>query len=91
MFWKIKPLTNSYQVKEKEQVKCETCKHYVDIGDGQIVSGHWYCPLHRLPYDKIDWKYKAGSEGKVITTIAFFKKIPEHFVEVNAKGQEIKK
>lgn len=81
--------------KKVEKVKCETCKHYVDKGDAQEVitdstsgSSLFKCPLHRVPYDKI--LLESMGRYDEILHLSYYKKIPEHFVKVNEKGQEIK-
>lgn len=44
---------------QPEKVKCETCKHWIDKEDAQVVktygrigvSERYYCVMHQLPYD----------------------------------------
>lgn len=73
-----KPETNP------EQVKCETCKHWVDKTDCQEVlvengcDGYktYFCPIHKVKYDLI----RCG---------AFFKIVPTTEQEVNEQGKPI--
>ena len=69
---------NKKEIEKKEglQVKCEECKHYIDIGDAQKViqmyaytfiptENIYYCPLHKKRYYKklfLDFKTKYFGE-----------------------------
>ncbi len=72
-----------------EQVKCETCKHWVDKADCQTVhytdfwgmTSSYYCPIHNLPYDS---KINLGG------MIKYFKTIPAHEEEVTETGEPVK-
>ena len=78
---------------EQEQVKCRTCKHYVDRFDAQEVimkKLYWlgeykvyFCPLHIVPYEKIVCD-SALIDGSI--TNRYFK-----MCEVDEKGKPIKK
>lgn len=79
------------------QVKCEECKHWVDLSDTQVirkkimvrgalfdyidVKSIYFCPLHQKKYDKEDHTGKK---------VKYLKKIPEHWIDVDEKGREIK-
>lgn len=65
---------------EKRQVKCETCKHYIDEEDAQIIPLYtlffsvfqrfYYCPLHRVKYDYVVYGNSDGTrffKGRKIT------------------------
>ena len=81
---------------ESEKVKCDECKHWVDKEDAQEITHEsyyddffsqqtidYYCPMHKKPYEVVK-SYIGGD-------IVYSKLIPEHYIEVNEKGQEIKK
>ncbi len=71
-----------------KQVKCETCKHWIDIEDAQKVKSddrsRYYCPMHQKPYDVEDNSYFADD-------IHFYKVIPEHMERVNKDGSTFAK
>lgn len=45
----------------KDKVKCEKCKCWLDKSDaqevriegGMVVFSEFYCPIHRVPYDRV--------------------------------------
>jgi hypothetical protein len=67
------------------QVKCKTCKHYVDLEDAQLVTiehlsgplNEFYCPMHRVPYDIV----RPYSDGR-----HYYKRIPARLQEVRLSG-----
>ena len=69
-----------------DMVKCEVCRHWIDKEDAQIVFfntfGVYYCQMHKVPYDSVV-SWRGESE--------YFKTIPEHKIQVDINGKEIKK
>lgn len=85
---------------KNEQVKCETCKHYIDKIDAQAVEigegwdgkrpvkfYHYYCPMHRKPYDVSRSSYNYEFE---MHEFKFWRIIPEHQEQVNQDGTPYK-
>lgn len=80
--------------KSKEQ-RCETCggmfleSNMQKVLDDWVSKNIYFCVIHKKPYDKIRYRGKENSTNTVIPY--FLKTIPEHYVEVNEDGSEIKK
>lgn len=81
------------ETKEVKEVKCETCKHKIDIEDAQEVkkfnfysadfgnrlSTTYYCNMHQLSYTK-EYMYFRGS--------TYYKHIPAHDEQVFLKKEK---
>ena len=99
MFW----CKRSFECKllEPKQVKCETCKHWIDKEDAQKVkTGGWrnifYCPMHNVLYGEMEEKYENeisehGYCTSTLITRKYYKIIPEQRVECDKNGKIIKK
>lgn len=95
MWSKQLPKQEQEQVK---QVKCEECKHYIDLADAQEVEDGWglvyYCPIHKKPYDRVlnEERWCTNKKGREYwdSEPTYYKFVPEHYVKVDEAGKEIK-
>lgn len=81
----------------EDKVKCDECKHWIDKRDAKIVRRTYegwhdlgeeiYCPMHKKSYDRTDEFRDIDRKIKV----CYFKTLPEHEIEVDENGNEIKK
>lgn len=93
MWFKSKKIIAGNGVKISiEEVKCETCKHKIEVQDAQKViatnATFWYCVMHEKPYDIIKrtgrWEYFPDTE------LRFFSdgKPPRYFKTIPASEKE---
>ena len=89
---------------KKKQVKCETCKHYVDKEDAQEIEvfnhvcgkeKEYYCPLHIVKYDFVEYTYRSPNYvwggGFTKEKREYYIEVPAKKVRVTEKGKVIKK
>lgn len=86
-------------------LKCQDCKHLIEKEDAQVLkSGEVYCPEHKKNYQRVELDHQKCNRSISYFTHEsvcfdeqekcveiFYKTIPEHEIEVDKNGKEIKK
>lgn len=97
---KCRILNNPHLAREDlmkpNQVKCETCKHWIDkedaqkINDNSLISSRQthYCPMHKLPYDRVESGTWITQDRGCIEH-KYYKTIPSKEIEVDITGKPI--